>query len=258
MPPEDVSPSHACAEAGHVAGLAKHVLASLQARAAPDAIVPDGVTRMLVTRLLEDAEAFPADAVIAECLSRGVGAADLVDHVIPQAARHLGECWDASDLSFARVTIAAARLQEMLGCLARGEARDQGRASSRAAPGILVVTMRGDHHTLGWKLVTVQLRRQGYPAHAAPDVTPKQAAGLVCDACYDLVLVSASRLEALDDVAEMARCIAVRDAPLPPVVVGGIVAGRVPADTRIPGVVALTTSLNEAISHRRRPTPRPR
>ena len=253
MPPENVSPAHADAEMGHVAGLAKDVLAALQtraARAAPAAPRGPDVVSGLFDTVANDDETFCPRQAVLRSLDAGVSAEDLADHVIPQAARRLGACWDSSELSFARVTIASAWLQAMLGCLSQMHNRLE--AGAGPTPGILVLSMRGDQHTLAWKLLTLQLRRLGYSAHAAPDVTGQQAAHIVGQASYDLVLVSASCRATLDGVGEMVTALNARKWHVPPVVVGGILLDTLPPDVRAAGVVALTNSLDEALSHRRR------
>ena len=167
-------------EAGslHVGGLARQVLAALQTRTeAPggdDTLSPEILSELVASVL--GLGAFDGRAVIDDFLAAGICQTDLADRFIPAAARHLGDCWVADDLSFARVTLAAGRLQQMLGELV--QANDLLTSGDRMSPGVLVLSARDDQHTLGWKLLTLQIRRRGLAARAVPGVSVEEGAEL--------------------------------------------------------------------------------
>jgi methylmalonyl-CoA mutase cobalamin-binding subunit len=239
------------AESLHVGGLARQVLAALQTRStAPqgdDSLCPD-ILGELVTSVL-GLGAFEGRSVVDDFLAAGISQTDLADRFVPAAARHLGDCWIEDDLSFARVTLAAGRLQQMLGELV--QANDLLTPSDRMMPGVLVLTARNDQHTLGWKLLTLQIRRRGLAARAVPGVSVDEGAELILQAPYDLVLVSASRLTSVEMVADIVARLRAQLADVPPIVLGGIVTEQIGELCRLPDIDLITNSLDEALSRRR-------
>lgn len=238
--------------------LARQVLATLQARAASAATRradhPEAVTHLLTLAL--DAAPFSSVAAIDALLDRGIDRDDLLDLIVPATARRLGECWNDSALSFARVTVAAGRLQEMAGALVqrgdpsalRAGVSDRRTARAHGPRSVLVLSMAGDQHTLGWKVVTMQLRRRGIAAHAAPGVSETEGADLIAQAPYDLVLVSASRRLSVARAARMADIAGARVAPMPPVVVGGLVERPGVAEGGPTGPLHFATTLEQAFA----------
>lgn len=193
---------------------------------------------------------FDGPDVLRGLLEQGVPVNDLADAYVPAVARKLGCDWAEDRLSFARVTVAAGRLQSLLGRMA--QPNDTVRSAHPGAPNVLLVSFEGDAHTLGWKLLGVQLRRRGAAAHALLDVAPDTAADIAEQGGFDLVLVSASRMQVLDQLDRMIAALRARMVAVPPIVLGGIVVdslddGMVRAD-----IAAMTNCLDTALSCRNR------
>ncbi|TDL86049.1 cobalamin B12-binding domain-containing protein [Meridianimarinicoccus aquatilis] len=233
--------------------VASHVLASLKGRPGSrprrTAIRP---CETLLTTLIDASlgSHFDSRATVAAMCERDVSINDIADFYVPTAARRLGRAWIENDISFAQVTVASGRLQEMLGALVR--ANDFVSLDERAAPNVLVVSLEGDHHTIGWKLVAVQLRRLGACAHAVLDIKPHDAADTIQQASYDLVLVSSSRPSVLEQIDELTAVLHDRMVDVPPIVLGGIVVDLLEDPPDRTDIVAVTNCLETALSMRKR------
>jgi methylmalonyl-CoA mutase cobalamin-binding subunit len=253
MPAITLSQEHRPETPQHSAVLASEVLMSLQRR---DGSRPRRIARRVnggrLAQLIEAvlSEAFESAETIQTLTQEGLTYAELADSYIPAAARQLGCDWVEDVLSFAKVTVGAGRLQEMLGRLGHqndfvGEAHD-------VTPNVLVVSLEGDHHTIGWKLLTVQLRRLGAAAHAVLEVTPDEVAELIGQVQYDLVMISGSRPDTVDQIAAVTKCLRTQMIDMPPIVLGGIIIDHM-GDAVLPaGVVAVTNCLETALSHKKR------
>ena len=181
---------------------------------------------------------------------QGIHPNDIADAYVPAAARKLGCDWERDRLSFARVTVAAGRLQSLLGRLA--QPNDTVRSAHPGAPSVLLVSFEGDQHTLGWKLLSVQLRRRGAAAHAVLDIAPGSVADIAEQISFDLVLVSASRPQVLGQVARMVAAMRARMIDVPPIVLGGIIVDLLD-DAEVPDdIIGITNCLDTALSRRRR------
>jgi methanogenic corrinoid protein MtbC1 len=210
-------------------------------------VCPRFLTELVDAALAPD---FDAALVLRGLLEAGVPANDIADGYVPAAARKLGCDWVDDRLSFARVTVAAGRLQSLLGRLA--QPNDAVRSAQPSAPNVLLVSFEGDQHTLGWKLLSVQLRRRGAAAHAVLDVGPEAVADIVEQAGFDLVLVSASRPQVLDQVTRMADALRARMVDVPPIVLGGIVVDFLDDGPERADIMAVTNCLDRALSCRKR------
>lgn len=227
--------------------LAEQVLRSITVREAPKPAPPCARRVDVLMDAVLTPAAFAASDVVERLLASGLSQRAIADVYVPAVARRLGDCWSGNEMSFTRVTIASGRLQEMLGHLA--EANDRPVVADRTKPRVALLTLADDQHTLGWKLLTVQLRRQGVTVFAIPGATPGDAVQLVERGRCHLVLVSASRLAVLGRIAEIASGLRARQVNVPPIVLGGLVAEQVPGSTSLPDVACITNDLGVALSH---------
>ena len=210
-------------------------------------VCPKLLHALLDAALAPDFDAVP---VLRAFQGEGIHPNDIADAYVPAAARTLGCDWERDKLSFARVTVAAGRLQSLLGRLA--QPNDAVRASHPGAPNVLLVSFEGDQHTLGWKLLSVQLRRRGAAARAVLDIAPGAIADIAEQVSFDLVLVSASRPQVLGQVARMVAAMRSRMITLPPIVLGGIIVDLLD-DAELPAdISAITNCLDTALSCRKR------
>jgi methanogenic corrinoid protein MtbC1 len=176
----------------------------------------DGMTRRLVQ--MSDAFISPDENQRHEVLLRlrqdGVSNEDLVDHLIPAAARLLGERWFADQISFAHVTIGAARLQETVRAVGRHN-------DAESALAILLVVPRSEHHTLGSFVLADQLRRRGYSVDIAVDRHPRQLVEVLRKRRYRMVGITASGRRTLASVKELVDIIRLTVTRVTPVIIGG-------------------------------------
>ena len=200
-------------ESEDVSRLAKRAIAVLAAHGAARG---DGMAR----RLLRMCDAFisPDETLRHEALLRlrqdGVSNEDLVDHIIPAVARLMGERWAKDEISFADVTIGAARLQETVRALAR-------RSDAVDARAILLVIPRCEHHTLGTFALADQLRRRGYSVDIAVDRHPRQMVEMLRKRRYHMVGITASGRRTLASVKDLVDIIRLTVTRVTPVIIGG-------------------------------------
>ena len=161
-------------------------------------------------------------AVLTRLREEGIGAGDIIDTVIPAAARLLGDRWFRDEISFADVTIGTARLQESVRALA---ARDdsRGRKGSGGTPTrkVLLVLPRGEDHSLGVIVLADQFRRLGYQVTVAVDRHPRQIVDLIQKDHFAMVGISVSGRRTLASAKDMVEKIRESVTRFVPVVLGG-------------------------------------
>lgn len=254
MQAQNVPQASATQTPEHMSALAVHVLASLQARTGFRSRARLGPVRVCPRILAElialvSAPDYDSQHAITTFCALDLPAEALSDVYIPAAARRLGLDWMENRATFAQVTVATGRLQELLGRLV--QSNDIVASSHRATPNVLVLSFSGDEHTLGWKLVTLQLRRLGAAAHAVLDVQPAYAAEMMEQVSYDLVLVSSSRIAVLGQIEAMISALHGRMTDVPPIVLGGIVVDLLDDAELPPDIQRVTNCLQEALSHKK-------
>lgn len=181
-----------------------------------------------------------AGAILKAMRDARISDAEIVDHYIPEAARSLGADWHASRRSFADVTIGTARLQSLLRDFAEEEPTESARV---AAPGIALVVMPGEFHTLGAMVLGCQLRRLG----ASVRIFMGESADEICDAIaadqFDAVLLTISRDDVLASVSKLAERLRMLMSEGVPLVVGGRVCGD---ETAVKGLSGADHVANDA------------
>jgi methanogenic corrinoid protein MtbC1 len=184
-------------------------------------------------------------AVVQDMLDARIRAEDITDFYIPEVARRLGAAWCEDGLSFADVTIGTARLQGLLKEIG-SEWSDEARFDPDA-PGLLVVVLADEFHTLGAMVLCGQLTRLGASVKLAMGQSEHELLRIVAGGHFDAILVSAAqgeRLAPLRKLVEKIRAASVRPTP---VVIGGSVVTRV-TDIKIKtGADHATTDPREAL-----------
>ncbi|MFW5654618.1 MAG: cobalamin B12-binding domain-containing protein [Roseicyclus sp.] len=213
-------------------------------RGAPDAEVARLASRAIAV-LLSEAGARPAaaeaellllcdaflseendvrHAVLARMRETGLPVSGIIDRVIPQVARYMGRRWASDEISFADVTIGAARLQETVRALGRSASRQRGDAPGhRAKPRVLLVIPRPEHHTLGVFVAADQFRRFGLEVDAALDLHPREVGEMVRRNRYAMVGITASGRRTLASTRELVDMIRASVTRVTPIVLGGSV-----------------------------------
>jgi methanogenic corrinoid protein MtbC1 len=200
-------------EAEEVSRLARRAIAVLAAHGPGRS---DGMARRMIQ--MSDAFISPDETLRHEMLLRlrqdGVRSEDLVDHVIPAVARLMGERWFADEISFAHVTIGAARLQETVRAIGRHNDAEDARA-------VLIVIPRPEHHTLGAFVLADQLRRRGFAVDIAVDRHPRQLIEVLRKRRYHMVGITASGRRTLASVKDLVDIIRLTVTRVTPVIIGG-------------------------------------
>lgn len=260
------------ADACGAGGFAAEVVARLVAR---DQVTARVVLReAILARLCAVATSPDADPVgqLRPHLQRArVGATLFADAYIPEAARRLGEEWEADRLSFAEVTMAVVRLQSILRELGAGCAADVAmtagfgaRPLGGSAPAwgsggavsagtgaqvanILMILPPGEQHSLGVLVLMGQMRRMGVSVCLRIAPSEDDLRTTVDNHSFDGAMVSISGEAVIGASARLVRVIADRTAGRLGVVVGGaLVPGLPDLATRI-GVCAATNDLSAAL-----------
>ncbi|MEO1679013.1 MAG: hypothetical protein AAFU80_12735 [Pseudomonadota bacterium] len=168
----------------------------------------------------------------------------IVDTHIPAVARALGQAWVDSQLSFAEVTIGAARLQSVLRNLEGGQPEAQFDAD---APEVLIVVPEASQHTLGAMVAMSLFRREGALARLALGQAARSVGQMVRMHHFDMVAVSAAGPEKLDFLANLVNSVRSGLAPSPPIVVGGAILSVVPDVASRVGADFATSDPKEAL-----------
>ena len=183
--------------------LAARALSMVALRASEGREAPD---RPWIGRLVEASMAAQATsmAAVAEQMRLARVPADtIVDALIPAAMREVGAHWTNDTAGFARVTVAASRLQSLM--------RDHSRAhmtmpyaNSRILPqAVLVVVPEREQHTIGAMAIASQLGRAGLePVLCLGESRARLRARLQSER-FAAVCLSLSRRETLESARDL-------------------------------------------------------
>lgn len=150
----------------------------------------------------------------------GVAPGDIIDHVVPAAARLLGDQWLADDISFVDVTIGAARLQETVHALSSrmmDQSGDEGDHGSR----VMLIVPRAEQHTLGPCVLADQFRRMGYQPTILVDLNLAKITAELRRRRYAMVGISISCRRTLASVKDLVDIVKSNVTTVTPVVLGG-------------------------------------
>lgn len=183
--------------------------------------------------------------VVRHMIAARIRREDIADFYIPEVARRLGAAWCEDSLSFAEVTIGVARLQGLLREIGSDWFSDA--RVEPDAPGILVIVLDDEFHTLGAMVLCAQLGRMGLSVRLLMGRNEMDVPDVVRAAQFDAVFISASqgnRLETLRKLVEKIRGAALRPTP---VVIGGSIVTRVTDIKTRTGADHATTDAREAL-----------
>ena len=166
---------------------------------------------------------FHAALVLAALRGHRLSLDAIIDTYIPLTAEELGDMWVRSDLDFARVTVAALRLQTLL-----GEASSEEMFMHRANPtelAALVIVPNGEQHFLGAHVVAAQLRRLGVAVSVSFCETDQVVLARVEMDAPDMILMSCARVEGLETIQRTVKKIKRAVVPAPVLAIGGALRG---------------------------------
>lgn len=183
--------------------------------------------------------------VIRNLMKEGVTQNELIDLYIPEVARQLGDEWCKDQTSFADVTIGASRLQGLLRELLEETPHQNSR---RNGAGVAVVVIADEFHTLGALVLTAQLRRLGVSVRVLLDAEPDDVVrSLSGEDRFDAIMISASHVETLAQVAKFIERVKNKMKRDVPIVVGGPVLGTGRDVKAVTGADFATSDVVEAL-----------
>lgn len=192
------------------------------------------------------------DQIISYLRKAGLTDDDIIDKIIPTAARRIGELWVSDELTFTEVTISASRMQE----LARFLGGRHSRVPSTIPLGYnaLLIIPKEEQHTMGAFVAADLFRRQGLWVHLAIGQDAKELQRTVTQNRFSLVGISAASRRSLKSVATLVDILKEEDASLP-VILGGNIINIVDNIQDKTNVDLVTSSPKQAVTFCGLPTP---
>lgn len=140
-------------------------------------------------------------AIIGGLLQQGVAMEAIYLDLLGPTARRLGEYWSDDQVSFADVTIALGRLQQVVRELSLHGPVDEGAASNGRAA--LFAPAPGEQHTFGIVIIEEFFRRSGWRTWTELSGALEEIVGAVQAHRFDVFGMTASSEERLDQFAPM-------------------------------------------------------
>jgi MerR family transcriptional regulator, light-induced transcriptional regulator len=206
-----------------VGDLANRVISVLRERSnAERALLCDTLVDRLLSAIT-DPRGFDPDSAIEMLRAAHLSDKDIICCYIPESARHLGCRWDQSEMSFAQVTTASARLQDMVRALSSEWSERNARRSAVDQLAVLMVMCENDTHTLGCTSVAANLRLEGHSVRLILSATQLEFRKALRQDWYDLIMFSCARPQALETIAEFVKHARASIRDVPPLIMGGLV-----------------------------------
>lgn len=142
--------------------------------------------------------------MLARIMRRGVTPEQVVDDVVPATARYMGTLWMQDRLSFADVSIGAARLQETVRAMTVRQPRHAGGTDARS---VLLIVPRSEHHTLGIFVLSEQFRALGCRVRVVVGTHAVEIVQMIRANPYDLIGISCGGQRSIAAVRDMIRAI---------------------------------------------------
>lgn len=140
-------------------------------------------------------------AIIGGLLQQGVSMEAIYLDLLGPTARRLGEFWSDDQVSFADVTIALGRLQQVVRELSLHDPVDEGFVSNGRAA--LFAPAPGEQHTFGLVIIEEFFRRSGWRTWTELSGAITEILGAVQAHRFDVFGMTASSDERLDQIAPM-------------------------------------------------------
>ncbi|MGE0594866.1 MAG: B12-binding domain-containing protein [Hyphomonadaceae bacterium] len=140
-------------------------------------------------------------AIIGALLQQGVPMESIYLDLLGPAARRLGEFWSDDQVSFADVTIALGRLQQVVRELSLHGPAEEGVASNGRAA--LFAPAPGEQHTFGIVIIEEFFRRSGWRTWTELSGAPEEVVGAVQAHRFDVFGMTVSSDDRLDQIAPM-------------------------------------------------------
>lgn len=227
--------------------LASKVISVLRQRSfAENALLCDATIDQLLVAI-SDPKPFDTSAVLMMLRAARLSYEDIVSCYIPEAARHLGCRWNQSEMSFAQVTTASARLQDLVRVMSSDWSIDIGRKVPDSQLGILLVICDNDTHTLGCATIGARLRHAGHSVRLIFGASDQDLREALQHDWYDLIMFSCARPQALVTIRQFVNHIRATLLDAPPIILGGLILPQVVDAQEITDVDLATNDLQLAL-----------
>lgn len=160
---------------------------------------PNGVSlfcNIILTRELEEAEAY-----VAVEIAEGADRSRILIDLLAPTARRLGQYWDSDEFSFVDVTIALAKLQQLVRLLSDAYRcpPDLQKLGSRA----LLATVPDNQHLLGLLVVEELFRQAGWTTFALPKPSRSELLDAIAREWFAVVGLSISCDKSAETLASL-------------------------------------------------------
>lgn len=221
-----------------VRSLAREVVERLsRAHAAAAEAPPDEVAQFCAALSGEDPQ--KADRMARAALEAGLSFDELCETCLAPAARRLGTLWEADEMSFAEVTLAANRL---FGLLRRLAHRPAPRADS---PFVVFAAPPGEEHILGVSMAAERARGAGWDVVLFIGLDHDTLVARIAEAAPDVIGLSLSSRRSLLPMTRLVVALRVT-VPAAPIVLSG--PGVAEVRQPLPGVDAMTPHFDAAMA----------
>jgi len=221
--------SHSCAtapprdESADIQRLARSAIAVLATYGSDGSRGAIPTLEALLAAVISSDEGLRHDVVF-DLRQSGLPTDDIIDFVLPAAARILGDRWARDLNTFLEVTVGTARLQEMVRELAWHE---KSRHLMRVeAPAILLIIPKTEEHTLGAFVLADQWRRMGVWVDMAIHQSQREIAAILRKRRYDMVAITAAGRGTLASARELVDMTRRTAAQATPICVGGAIVDK--------------------------------
>jgi MerR family transcriptional regulator, light-induced transcriptional regulator len=169
------------------------------------------------------------------------------DRYLPEIARRLGKAWEDDTMTFAEVTMGAARLQAILRQIGAGVIADAGTRDG-GIPTVLLIVPPGQQHTLGAFVILGQLRRKGISVCLRVGPSTGDLRALLAARRFDGAMISLALPEELRSARQMTAALREMTAGQLPVAIGGAALTLSPVPLDAPEAEIVTNDLTLAIT----------
>lgn len=216
--------------------LALKVLSEISSEVGGD-VDEGGVVEIFCTALTKDSSVH-RHQIVSHLHEMGLTNTDIIDEVIPAAARRIGEQWVSDELTFAEVTCSAARMQEMSRFLGTHEPRSL--LELHPASKILLIVPKDEQHTMGVFVAADQFRRQGLTVEIAIGQDESDLKQTISDQPFAIFGISAASNGLIDPIRSIVDILKDFDETIPVALGGNIL--RIDADAKAKTNVDIATS----------------
>ncbi len=165
----------------------------------PDRIPDEDIVAF--TDLVRTSDIDAARIFVRGLRDRGVSSRAILLDLITQSARALGVCWENDSLSFAEVSVAAMRLEQLV--IEETSTVPRRTDPSKATPAALLATVPGEQHTLGLLIIDDLFRREGWTTATLLKADASEIVDRVRSGHFSMVGLTLSREALAEDLARL-------------------------------------------------------